>query len=97
MEPFLVQVDWENGDITVERVIAVTLDDAIYTLDEGRNGNFWCYKSMTKHYIPPVDIKIGEHFTVEGKKYIVALPQTATQTDKCNDHGHIVITLFDMD
>ena len=43
------------------------------------------------------EIKIGQIFTVEGKLYVLTKPQTATQLDKCNDHGHIVITLFEMD
>lgn len=98
--PLLVKVEWENGDVTIERPIMETDDGKIYQLDMAVNNNVWAYKSMCIPYVPVdniVDIKLNQLFTVEGKKYLVVRPETATQTDKCNDHGHIVITLFDMD
>jgi len=42
-------------------------------------------------------IRIGELFEVEGKLYIIGEPKTTEQVRICNDHGHIVSTIFEID
>lgn len=96
--PLLVKVEWENGDVSIER--PVVENETTYALDPNVNGNWWAYKTMCTPYDPNaniVDIKIGQLFTVEGRKYVVVKPMTASQLENANSHGHIVITLFDMD
>jgi hypothetical protein len=44
--PNLVKVEWENGDVTIERPIMETDGGEIYQLDVRLHGNYWVYKSM---------------------------------------------------
>jgi hypothetical protein len=97
--PELIKVEWENGDITIERPISETIDGKTYRLDESIHGNFWAYKSMCCEVTPAADapsIRIGQIFTVDGKKYVIINPATSSQLENTNDHGQLVITLFDI-
>lgn len=42
------------------------------------------------------EIKIGEIFKVEGKKYVIVRPITDQQLADSNGHGHLIITLIDI-
>lgn len=95
--PLLIKVEWENGDVTIER--PVVENETTYSLDPNVNGNWWAYKAMCTPYDPVAnmaDIKIGQLFTVEGKKYVIVRPKTDQQLSDSNDHGHLVITLIDI-
>jgi hypothetical protein len=97
--PKLVKVEWENGDITIEIPISETDDGKIYQLDTTLHGNFWAWKSMCTEVDPAAEapeIRIGQIFTVEGKKYVIVQPRTDQQLKDSNDHGHLVITLIDI-
>lgn len=97
--PLLVKVEWENGDITIEKPLSISHDGAIYELDTQLHGNFWAYVSMCTPVDPAAEapeVRIGQIFTVEGKKYVIVQPRTDQQLADSNDHGHIVITLVDM-
>lgn len=52
--------------------------------------------NVTKDVPQIKDIKIGELFTIEGKKYIVALPKNDNHVEMANEHGHIICPIFDM-
>jgi hypothetical protein len=39
------------------------------------------------------EVKLGEIFTVEGKKYMITKPSTP---NKVNEHGQVVIVLTDL-
>ena len=98
--PILVKVEWENGDVTIEKVVSMSLDCTRYVFDENVNGNYWAPSSMCT-FINPTDleapeIRIGQIFVVEGKKYVIVQPMSDQQLADSNDHGHLVLTLIDI-
>lgn len=97
--PTLVKVEWENGDVTIERLVSISANTLIYNLDEKIHGNLWAYASMCT-FVDPVaespEIRIGQIFTVEGRKYVIVQPKSPQQLQDSNDHGHLVITLVDI-
>jgi hypothetical protein len=42
------------------------------------------------------EIKIGQIFTVERKKYVIVQPMSDQQLADSNNHGHLVLTLIDI-
>ena len=97
--PELVKVEWENGDVSIERPIMETDDGTIYQLDANLHGNYWAWKTMCTKVDPAAEapeIRIGQIFIVEGKKYVIVHPKTDQQQSDSNDHGHLVITLINI-
>jgi hypothetical protein len=97
--PKLVKVTWENGDVTFEIPLSITDDRLIYQLDPKLHGNYWAYVSMSTPVDPAAEapeIRIGQIFTVEGKKYVIVQPRSDQQLADSNDHGHLVLTIIDI-
>jgi len=42
--PFTAKIEWENGDITTERVIDE--NEHQYFFAKSQNNNYWCFKRM---------------------------------------------------
>ena len=95
--PKLIKVEWENGDVTIE--VPISENDYMYALDEKIHGNVWAYKNICTPIDPAAkapEIRIGQIFTVEGKKYVIVQPRTDQQLADSNGHGHLVLTLIDI-
>jgi hypothetical protein len=93
----LVKVEWENGDVTIEEVVAE--NEAMYKFGKRNHSNYWAPKTFCTPIDPVAEvpeIKIGQIFTVEGKKYTIVNPMTSTQSGDANEHGHLVITLINI-
>ncbi len=86
------EASYKGIDVTGHIQIVSDYTNAVFTTTTGWEGIVY-YASLAGRKSELKQIKIGEIFEVEGKKYLISLPKDPSY-QKGNVHGHIVSPLY---